>query len=548
MKPLVLLFTLLLAPIILSAQSFTIAITPPAQTIVVGETATYSIVITPENGYNATVFLSVVKNGFGGTAVLSNAAPNPPYSNITLTVRPTALDTGTRTFTVTGKNAGLSTTATGTITTIKNVLWTTMSLPVQNKYSYPFYRLDNDTEGNIRITMYGNPSSKSSIGDTLYTSIFKQQRWETTSFCPQLSTLIPADVHGANVGFKNYVVDKDGIYWFTTTRGIARFDGKFMTLFNNANTPELGEVLSVQLDRNGVPVFMSKDDKSIYSLVRYDGTRWTSVFLRQQYPPDRYNPQKETFSSNFCVDSSNNIWVACGNHSGIVRVQDTTQELINSQSKPPLLVYEIDQILCDKTGRIWTRAYQTSDWFAVGYRDGTEWKHIYTPSSSSFTSFAVDDFGEVWLGSQEGLHRSRDKGTWWTTYNKTSSPLPSGVTQVAIDNKMNVWMLANGRIYVFNPNGLVDIPLAPTAVEEQPSEPESGITLSPNPSTNSFYVRGFDNVRSLRMVNSFGMEVFAQEVVGDNTTVDVSSLASGMYFVQFRSATGTVVKSLVVNH
>lgn len=211
-------------------------------------------------------------------------------------------------------------------------------------------------------------------------------------------------------------------------------------------------------------------------------------------------------------------------------------------------MYPISQILCDKTGRIWTRVNQISNWFAVGYRDGTEWKHIYTPSSSSFTSFAVDDFGEVWLGSQEGLHRSRDKGTWWTTYNKTSSPLPSGVTQVAIDQKMNVWMLANGGIYVFNPNGLVDIPLAPTAVEEQPSEPESGITLSPNPSTNSFYVRGLDNVRSLRMVNSFGMEVLAQEVVGDNTTVDVSSLASGMYFVQFRSATGTVVKSLVVNH
>lgn len=544
MKPLALFLSLLLAPIILSAQSFTIAITPPAQTIVVGETATYSIVITPENGYNASVFLSVATKGFGGTAVLSNTAPNPPYANITLTVRPTALDTGTRTFTVTGKNAGLSTTATGTITTIKNVLWTTMSLPSKGGV----HKLDTDAEGNIRIVMYNSTNSSSGKSDTLYTSIFKQQRWETTSFCPQLSTLVSNDSHGSSVGFSSYVIDKDGIYWFTTSMGIARFDGKFLTLFNKANTPELGDILSVQLDRTGIPVFMSKHDKSKYSLVRYDGTQWTSVILRQQYPDPRNSTEIETFSSNFCIDSSNNIWVAYSKPSGLVRVQDTVQELINSQSKPPLLMYPISQILCDKTGRIWTRVNQISNWFAVGYRDGTEWKHIYTPSSSSFTSFAVDDFGEVWLGSQEGLHRSRDKGTWWTTYNKTSSPLPSGVTQVAIDNKMNVWMLANGRIYIFNPNGLVDIPLAPTAVEEQPSEPESGITLSPNPSSNSFYVRGLDNVRSLRMVNSFGMEVLAQEVVGDNTTVDVSSLASGMYFVQFRSATGTVVKSLVVNH
>ncbi|MFN8360445.1 MAG: T9SS type A sorting domain-containing protein [Candidatus Kapaibacterium sp.] len=543
MKPLVLLFTLLLAPIILSAQSFTIAITPPAQTIVVGETATYSIVITPENGYNATVFLSVVKNAFGGTAVLSNAAPNPPYSNITLTVRPTALDTGTRTFTLTGKNAGLSTTATGTITTIKNVLWTTMSLPSIGGV----HKLDTDAEGNIRIVMYNNTNSYSGKGDTLYTSIFKQQRWETASFCPQLSTLVSNDSHGSSVGFRSYVLDNKGVYWFTTSLGIARFDGKFLTLFNKANTPELGEILSVKLDRNGIPVFLSVDDKSIYSFVRYDGTQWTALILKQQFPTTLYNPEKETFSSNFCIDSSNTIWIACGNHSGIVHIHDTIQELINSQSKPPLLAGGVD-ILCDKTGRIWIRGEQTSNWFAVSYRDGTEWKHIYTPSQSRFTSFAVDDFGEVWLGSQEGLHRSRDKGTWWTTYNKTSSPLPSGVTQVAIDQKMNVWMLANGRIYIFNPNGLVDIPLAPTAVEEQPSEPESGITLSPNPSTNSFCVSGLHNVRSLRMVNSFGMEVLVQDIVGDNTTVDVSSLASGMYFVQFRSATGTVVKPVVVTH
>ncbi len=109
-------------------------------------------------------------------------------------------------------------------------------------------------------------------------------------------------------------------------------------------------------------------------------------------------------------------------------------------------------------------------------------------------------------------------------------------------------MISGSLFYIFNPNGLVNIPLAPTAVEEQPLEPESGITLSPNPSTNSFSVSGLHDVRSLRMANSFGMEVLVQDVVGDNTTVDVSSLASGMYFVQFRSATGTVVKPLVVNH
>lgn len=541
MKPLVLLLTLLFAPIVLSAQSFTIAITPPAQTITVGETATYSIIITPENGYSASVFLSVVKNGFGGTAVLSNAAPNPPYSNITLTVRPTVFDTGTRTITITGKNAGLSNSASCTVTSLKNVLWTTMQFPVRKASG----GLSNDSEGNISFISY-QPSDHTNKGDTLYTSIYMNQQWETTSFCPQLYTL-GKNEFGQDIGPFEYVADKDGVYWFLTEKGIARFDGKFLTLFNKSNTQEIGIIQAVRLDRNGIPVFLSLKG-GIYSFVRYDGTNWNSINIKQPYPLDASHPRPVNFAATFCIDSSNNFWIPLLDVPGIVHIQDTVQQLFDSTSNPPLTIGNVTEILCDKTGRIWNRALQISNGIALSYLDGAEWKNITSPTNTYLTTLVVDDSSNAWVGSQEGLHKYDFNRMSWTNYNVTNSPLSAQVVQLAKDRNQNIWMISGSLFYIFNPNGLVNIPLAPTAVEEQPLEPESGITLSPNPSTNSFSVSGLHDVRSLRMANSFGMEVLVQDVVGDNTTVDVSSLASGMYFVQFRSATGTVVKPLVVNH
>jgi len=83
------LFALLITPCLVIAQSFSVAVTPNEQTVAINETATYSVVITPLNGFKATVFLSVASMPeFYGKITLSATAPNLPYSNITLSVTP----------------------------------------------------------------------------------------------------------------------------------------------------------------------------------------------------------------------------------------------------------------------------------------------------------------------------------------------------------------------------------------------------------------------------------------------------------------------------
>jgi len=81
------------------------------------------------------------------------------------------------------------------------------------------------------------------------------------------------------------------------------------------------------------------------------------------------------------------------------------------------------------------------------------------------------------------------------------------------------------------------------------SEPSifDGITFSPNPTSTTFTISGIDGVSSLRIMNSLGMEVKQLSMVNGQLSIDVSDLASGVYFVQFRSQTGVVSKPIVVS-
>lgn len=114
------------------------------------------------------------------------------------------------------------------------------------------------------------------------------------------------------------------------------------------------------------------------------------------------------------------------------------------------------------------------------------------------------------------------------------------------DKNKNIWMMTQGKIFVFNPNGLVDIPLAPTSMEEQPTA-DDGITISPNPTSTSFTISGMDNILSVKIMNSVGMEVSRTSlVVSGKLEVDVSDLAAGVYFVQMQTAAGIISRAVVV--
>jgi len=85
-----------------------------------------------------------------------------------------------------------------------------------------------------------------------------------------------------------------------------------------------------------------------------------------------------------------------------------------------------------------------------------------------------------------------------------------------------------------------------TSVSEQPEQPD-GITISPNPASTSFTISGIEGVTSVKILTMLGMEVKQLSMVNVQLSIDVSDLASGVYFVQFRTLAGVVSKPIVVS-
>lgn len=529
---------LLITPQLLTGQSFTVEVTPNAQSVSINETATYSIHITPLNGFNATVYLSVVPTSFKGKIAFSTTTPNPPYENITLKISPTFKDTGSLSFTVSAKNSGVEANASCQLSVASNTRWTSVEVPqkiYQQQESYRSLRLDNE----------GNACLAHRKGNTVFINHYRNKHWETDSINIQVNSfLLP------------FIYDKTNILWFGTQEGIVRYDGKFTTIYNSSNSNLIGNnIIDILKGDNGFPICMATDSNSNVIIARYDGSVWQSKIVSAQRP-----------NENFCIDSSNRILIPFTG--GIYKIEDSTQEFMKPR-KDYYPQFDISKVICDKDGGIWCMYWympgnnEPYTKIALSYYNGTEWTQIPNPTLFTLKTFFIDDDKNVWMTSAEGLHRYN--GSTWTTYNKYNALFEDpgiyymGSRQVVQDKNKNIWVVSVTNyveIVAFNPNGLVDVTITPNllSVEEQP-EATDGITIYPNPTNTNFTISGTDNILSVKLMNSLGMEISrtssvvsgTSSVVSGTVEMDVKDLASGIYFVQLLTATGMITKSIVVN-
>jgi streptogramin lyase len=517
-----------LAPCLLSAQSFTLEVTPNTQTAAINRTATYFITVNPVNGYNASVFLSVSSTPqFYGTVELSTTTINPPYKTATLKIIPTIQDTGTKVIELKAMNNGVSTTATCSLTIQKNVQWTTITPPGSTSWHKMDVILRTDTAGDVMFCTY--PEIFPTTGISI--SHYRNQQWEFDTFNSSGTAS-----QNANIPF---AVDTKGAYWCVTNQGIIRYDGAFTTLYNTLNSGLVSNSpTSIVIDRNGSPVCIGSDKTGTY-IQRFTGSEWnTTKFV--------YPQEVKSLPPTLHIDASNQVWIPTLG-GGIIRIQDTMQENIRANGNQSIGSDDVWQIVGDNDGGVWCLNSGSSPEKLISYFDGTSWKYISAPAITGLVprTLFIDTDKHIWLSSAIGLHYY--DGSTWTTYDKTNSPLPKGTWSIVQDKNKNIWMVIDNLFYIFNPNGIVGIPLAPTGVEEQ-SAPTDGITIFPNPTNTSFTISGADNILSVKLMNSLGMEISRKSlVVSGKVDVDVADLASGVYFVQMRTSTGMITKSVIVS-
>lgn len=77
----------------------------------------------------------------------------------------------------------------------------------------------------------------------------------------------------------------------------------------------------------------------------------------------------------------------------------------------------------------------------------------------------------------------------------------------------------------------------------------SVITVTPNPASDVITVKyeGYSAGDKIRIVNMAGLTVLGREAAGEATSMDVSSLSQGIYFVQVTSSSKTFSKKIIIS-
>ena len=93
---------------------------------------------------------------------------------------------------------------------------------------------------------------------------------------------------------------------------------------------------------------------------------------------------------------------------------------------------------------------------------------------------------------------------------------------------------------------------AQVAAAERPATEERSVVVFPNPSAGILHVTitGFDETASLRVLNVIGNEVY-RETLGASEprisrTIDLSSLAAGLYYVKIESGPHAEMRKVVI--
>jgi len=121
-----------------------------------------------------------------------------------------------------------------------------------------------------------------------------------------------------------------------------------------------------------------------------------------------------------------------------------------------------------------------------------------------------------------------------------STDLPAG------DYQGSIWLNSNDPV-----NPVVEIPVTltvfdPIAVNElQVKKPQ--ITLFPNPADNLVVITSDQRMLSLSLLNSFGKEIFYEQLNTKEFQLDITQMPRGIYLVEIATETDVEVKKLILN-
>lgn len=209
----------------------------------------------------------------------------------------------------------------------------------------------------------------------------------------------------------------------------------------------MSQTAQTETDRNGNVWLLWPWFSTDTCLVEITATG-KKAYMRTDYPFNEADANLVKF------DRNNRLWIAT--NKGLYMCDGETWTVYNKSNSS--LSETVQCMAFDSNNRLWCGTFG-SGLFCF---DGTRWNN-YTTSNSSIPSnyvgaIAVDNNNVVWLncrdnqypdkyGAESGFGLTRFDGNTWTTYSRTSSPLPSNCfwdVQVDADNRL--WIATAGDV------------------------------------------------------------------------------------------------------
>lgn len=184
-----------------------------------------------------------------------------------------------------------------------------------------------------------------------------------------------------------------------------------------------------------------------------------------------------------------------------------------------------------------------SAWACADLSGNVLWQHSL-PAQLTFTEMEVDGYGRPWLiGNPENagdppmlIVTGSDGGAFETfTYGATMNDLAIGDGQAYITGQMT-----NGD----NSTYLIAVSTEISTGETMAEAPTTDLTLFPIPASSTLSIGGGARVRSARVFDATGQLVQAP-LIG-NSSLDVSRLVTGVYFLEALTASGLITRRFTV--
>lgn len=287
---------------------------------------------------------------------------------------------------------------------------------------------------------------------------------------------------------------RDGYLWFATHEGVARFDGRKFTVFDEANTPVLrgSGIVALRETRDG-SLYMGLRDGG---LVRYQHGKFEAVIPAGGLPKGAMSVLEE--------DAAGALWIGTDGGGLAMLANNTSRIFTTAEGLPDNLVTAIhptasgdlwigtvgglslirngtiiakptgekidsiyiSSILEDRRGQLWVATFGNGLYRrdAVG---GTAENGAKVPRESTtatrpkfraysrkdglvsdtLTKLFEDRAGNIWLGSLEGIQRLRiaekgavlESGVAFETYNSPSGLSNNFVRDILEDTEGNLW-------------------------------------------------------------------------------------------------------------